>query len=247
MIGAASALRRFRELAERNGNLQFLCVAQENEIELLIAKRDVAKASQLLDTMLAMPTAPTDATAEIHKHRASLLTRRAEGRWAEAVAAGDAVFEMLKHQALAYYWVDTAAIALETYLTAVERGGAYATANAEALRQRVKTSFATLKRLSRAFWNVRPRIWLLQGMAERLAGRNAAALAAYRKAVAIGREMDMPFEIARATLEMTKIGGATDDEVRSAVAVCKKLGATYLLEGLNLPAMADEPRERAVA
>ncbi|NOT41176.1 MAG: AAA family ATPase [Alphaproteobacteria bacterium] len=247
MTEAAPALRRFRELADRNGNLQFLCVAQGNEIELLLAKDDLAKASQLLNAMLTMPTAPTDATAEIHKHRAAILTRRAEGRWAEAVAAGDAVFKMLEHQSLAYYWVDAGAIAVETYLAALERGGDYATANAQALRQRTKKSLATLKRLSRAFWHVRPRIWLLHGMSERIAGRHAAALTAYRKAAAIGRDMDMPFEIARAILEMTKIGGVTNDEVRSAVTVCKKLGATYLLAGLNVDAEVKEPRKRVVA
>ena len=84
-------------------------------------------------------------------------------------------------------------------------------------------------RFSHIYRNVSPRAWLLRGQLKRYKDRATGGRRAFERAASIGAALDMPFERARAQLELA---GTTDggDRTRLAVearAVFERLGATY--------------------
>lgn len=228
-VAAPDAWSHARALAERNANTQILCWSLLDEVDTALGRDDVAGAARALDAALALKTAVTDGSSTIDKQRATAMTRLRQGRHAEAVAAADAVVEMVTRQPpTGYHWVDFCASAVEVYIEVLETRGEFARANRARLERAAWRGCKALGKLSRTFWNVRPRAWLLRGLLLSYHGKNAAALQAFGKAEEIARTMDLPFERARALLEIARRSEAAARESRLAAAgeIFERLGAT---------------------
>ena len=229
---APEAWQRARALAERSGNAQILCWSLLDEVDTFLGRGDTGSAARVLETALAVPTGASDGSSTIDKQRATAVTRLREGRYAEAVAAADVVVKMVTRQPpTGYHWVDCFASAVEVYLCVQESGGEYARGRRRELARRASRGCKVLTRLSRTFGNVRPRSWLLRGLLHLQGNQRAQALKAFGSAAAIAAEMDMPFEQARAQLELARAAHGDDRArlVRDAAAVFEQLGATYYL------------------
>lgn len=230
LSAAERAWRRTRELAERNGNPQVMCWSLLDEVETRIGRDETGSAAEVLEAALAVPTAETDGSSAIEKHYATALVRAAQGRREEAVRAADAVVEMVAGRLpTAFHWVDFCAGAVEVYLHLLEQTPAPDGAHLERSAAR---GARLVRRISRQFGNVRPRAWLLQGMVEWQRGRPDRAFKHWRRADEVAIRMDMPFERARARLELARHDGAGVD--RSAYLAFSadtfaRLGATRLL------------------
>lgn len=229
---APEAWQRARALAERNGNAQILCWSLLDEVDTLLGRGDTVNAARVLESAIAVPTAASDGSSNIDKQRAIAVTRLRQARYAEAVEAANVVVEMVTRQPpTGYHWVDFCASAVEVYLGVLETGDEYARERRRELERRADRGCKALARLSRVFGNVRPRSWLLRGLLHQQRNQLAQALKAFHMAESIAVEMDMPFERARALLE---IGRRGDDAMRvsrlsTATEIFNQLGAEHFV------------------
>jgi class 3 adenylate cyclase/tetratricopeptide (TPR) repeat protein len=229
---APEAWQRARALAERNGNAQILCWSLLDEVDTLLGRGDTENAARVLESALAVPTAASDGSSHIDKQRATAVTRLRQGRYAEAVEAADVVVDMVTRQPpTGYHWVDFCASAVEVYLCVLESGSEYARAQQRELERRAGRGCKALARLSRIFGNVRPRSWLLRGLLHRQLNKPARALKAFQTAESIAAEMDMPFERARALLEIGRHGDGAlrASQLSTAAGIFKELGAEHFV------------------
>jgi hypothetical protein len=88
-----------------------------------------------------------------------------------------------------------------------------------------------LRRLARNFWNVRPRAALLAGIRHRIRGRPEVARRHWEKAERLAAKMDMPYERARALLELARSEPqpARQSRLDEAAAIFERLGALHCL------------------
>jgi class 3 adenylate cyclase/tetratricopeptide (TPR) repeat protein len=232
VAAAPDAWSRSRQLAERAGNAQILCWSLLDEVETLLGRDQVEQAAGVLDRALSIPTAPSDGSSTLDKHRALAVTRMRQGRTEEALAAADVVLETIARQPpTGYHWADYYASAAEVAVTALAAGGG---SDAE-LERRAARACRTLRRLSRNFWNVRPRARLLDGLLAAARGRIAKGRAALDAAEALAVRMDMPFERARVILARAQLGWApaTPADRAEALAIFERLGARYYARQLE--------------
>jgi class 3 adenylate cyclase/tetratricopeptide (TPR) repeat protein len=229
---APEAWQRARALAERNGNAQILCWSLLDEVDTLLGRGETENAARVLEAALAVPTAGSDGSSTIDKQRATAVTRLRQGRFPEAVAAADEVVEMVTRQPpTGYHWVDFCASAVEVYLCILESGGEYASARRPELERRARRGCKALAGLSRIFGNVRPRTWLLRGLLHRQLDQPTHALKAFQKAERIAVEKDMPFERARALLEIARHGNGAlrASQLSAAAGIFRNLGAAHFV------------------
>jgi tetratricopeptide (TPR) repeat protein len=237
---AESAWSRHRELAERKGNPQNLCWSLLDEAETRVGRDEIAGAAQALEAGLAIPTEPNDGSSTIEKHYATAIVRAAQGRYDEAIAAADAVAEIIQRQPpSAFHYVDFCAGAVRVYFDAIEAGhGDRAATLAKAQR-----SCQLVRSAARVFGNVRSRRWLLQGQLEWERGRHDRARKAWRRAEAIATTMDIPYERAAARYEIARHDGAGPGRealLAQAAATLEELGALRMLGRVR------EAQERSV-
>ena len=108
-------------------------------------------------------------------------------------------------------------------------GGEHArTHQAELLRQAGRACKALVK-LARTFGNVRPRSVLLQGLLCRRQGRDEQARAHFGRALDLAQKMDMPYERARAQLELGRLGKGAERAqfLEQARQTLRRLGADH--------------------
>jgi len=127
--------------------------------------------------------------------------------------------------------VDFCASAVEVYLCILESGGEYASARRPELERRARRGCKALAGLSRIFGNVRPRTWLLRGLLHRQLDQPTHALKAFQKAERIAVEKDMPFERARALLEIARHGNGAlrASQLSAAAGIFRNLGAAHFV------------------
>jgi class 3 adenylate cyclase/tetratricopeptide (TPR) repeat protein len=233
---APTGWMRQRELAERNGNAKLKCWSLLDETDTWLGRGDVDKAATALDAALAIGTAASDIGTTLDKARSTAVTRLRQGRDEDAARAADSIFDLLRRQPpTGYQWADDFCEAVEVYITLLGRDGQYVQAHRRDLESRAVAGCKLALRFSRIYRNVSPRAWLLRGQLKRHQGKHQEARRAFERAASIGAALDMPFERARAQLELT---GTTDggDRTRLAVearAVFERLGATYFARLLD--------------
>lgn len=233
---APDAWTRSRQLAERTGNAQILCWSLLDEVDTLLGRDETDQAARALDRALAVPTAPTDGSSTLDKHRALAVTRLRQGRVPEALAAADVVLETIGRQPpTGYHWADFYASAAEVAVEALARWSGGPDHERRALARRAARACRTLRKLGRNFWNVRPRALLLEGLRSAASGRPGAAIRAFDAAGMLAARMGMPFERARAQLARARVGPgpAPAGELAEAGAVFTRLGAVYYTNQLQ--------------
>ena len=228
---APAAWRRARELALRSGNRQIECWSLLDEVDTRLGGGDTDGADAVMQAAFAVPTAPNDGSSTIDKHRALATTRLRQGRDDDAVRAADVVVTMVTEKPpTGYHWVDFCASAVEVYLEVLARRHATGPVSVRDMETRVRRGCAALSRLSRVFWNVRPRARLLRGGWLWHQGHHHRAMTAWRAAERIAIDMDMPFERARALLEIGR--HSPTEQARAALAtalsIFSALGAEHL-------------------
>jgi tetratricopeptide (TPR) repeat protein len=205
---AEAAWTRTRDLSRRKGNPQGTCWSLLDEVETRVGRGEDNAAARALDAALAIPVAETDGGTNIEIHFATALVRARQDRFEEAIAAADAVVDMVASRApTGFHWADFCASSVDVYLDVLERGKPEGAARAE-LEKKAARGCKVVRRVSRQFGNVRPRRWLLSGLLEWERGNGDSALAHLRRAEETAARMDMPFERARARYEIARRGGA---------------------------------------
>ena len=230
---APAAWTRARELAQRNRNAQILCWSMLDEVDTLLGRGKTEDAARVLDEALAIPTAESDGSSTIDKQRARAMTRCRQGRHAEAVEAADAVLDLIERQPpTGYHWADFLASAVEVYLSVLESRSDYARSQRDILLERGRRGCRMLRKLSSVFWNVRPRCVLLEGLLDRVRDRRPQAMRRFRQCAQRALQMNMPFERARALLEVARSGAAPEERdalLDEAGAIFERLGAGHFL------------------
>ena len=162
--GAEPCWRRTREFAARNENPQLECWSWLDEVQTQVGRGDIEPPAGRSTASLAIETAPSDGGTLIEKHYSTAATRLLQGRHDEAVAAADAVIEMV---------------------TASRRPAASGRTSPPARSRSISTSASSagrsaalkaLRKLAWTFHGVRPRRWLLAGRLEWERGRNDRAV-----------------------------------------------------------------------
>jgi tetratricopeptide (TPR) repeat protein len=219
--GAEACWTRTRELADRNENPQLECWSLLDEVQTQVGRGAIEAASHALEAALAIETAASDGGTLIEKHYATAATRLLEGRHDEALAAADAVIEMVTAQMpTGFVWADFTAGAVEVYLDLGEQ-------------RRADAGYKALRKIAWTFHGVRPRRWLLAGRLEWERGRPDHAQRAWRKAEAVANAMAMEFDVARARLELVRhdVAGPGAAAMRAqAIEAFERLGADRHLQ-----------------
>jgi class 3 adenylate cyclase/tetratricopeptide (TPR) repeat protein len=220
-------------LGERNGNQQVRCWGLLDQAQVLLARGEVDAAGAALESALLVPTAPTDGTSAIEKLTVTAVTRLFQGRPAEAVEAADAAVEMVSRQPpTSFNWVDFCAQAVEVYLALLEEAEPYARAHRDELLARARRGTRQVNKAARRFWGSKPRVWLLRGMIRWREGDQPGARGAWDRAEAESRRLGLPFDLARAQLEVARHaprGPARERRLAAASEVFEKRGALVLL------------------
>jgi hypothetical protein len=206
-----------------------MCWSLLDEAETRVGRDEIDDAARALEQALAIPTAPNDGSSTIEKAYATALVRAAQGRWDDAIHAADTVVGIVAQRPpSAFHYVDFCAGAVLVYFDALENGAG----DREGLRRTATRGCKVVRRVSRQFGNVRSRRWLLQGLLEWEYGRANEAHAAWRRAAATAKRMDMPFELARARYEIASHGGPGADRaahLAGAATTFEQLGARRML------------------
>ena len=216
--GAEPCWTRTREFAARNENPQLECWSWLDEVQTQLGRGDVDAAGRALEASLAIETAASDGGTLIEKHYSTAATRLLQGRHDDAVAAADAVIEMVTAQLpTGFVWADFTAGALEVYLDLGEQ-------------RRAEVAAKALRKITWTFHGVRPRRWLLAGRLEWERGRHDRARKAWRKAESVARAMGMEYDVARAQLELVRHGAGDTSMRAQAIATFEQLGADHHLK-----------------
>ena len=91
----------------------------------------------------------------------------------------------------------------------------------------------SLRHLSRTFWSVAPRYWLLKGRADHV--RGGSARTAFERSLAVAIQRGMAFDEARARVLLASFGTDTHGHLKRAKAIFTELGALYELNRLGAP------------
>jgi hypothetical protein len=127
-----------------------------------------------------------------------------------------------------YYVVDFYASAIEVLLGVLDAGR-----GEPDLGARVRGELERLRRLSRAFWNVRSRYWLLAAHCARLDGRDP--LPALQRAATVAERMALRYDEARALAALAQASPAAGGASARARALFAELGQARELERLAVP------------
>jgi class 3 adenylate cyclase/tetratricopeptide (TPR) repeat protein len=229
---AETAWRHTRQLAEQTGNPQMRCWSLLDEVETRLGQDRTAEAAEVLEEALAIPTAASDGSSTLEKLVATAVTRVRQGRDGDAVAAADALLEIVgTDPPTGFHQVDFAAGALEVYLDVLDSGDEYAQTHRAELLGRARRGTRALRRMARTFPFVRPRRELARARLRRAQGRPRAAARAARRAEAIALDLDVPFDRARALAEQAREPSGAEQTTRleTAAAIFAERGATYEL------------------
>jgi tetratricopeptide (TPR) repeat protein len=227
---APQAWANARRLATRNGNQQILCWSYLDEVDTANGVGDVEAAQAALTLALAIPTPPTDGGTLIDKARACAMTRLRQRRYLEAIAAADEVIAHVSRQPpTGYHWADFSASAVEVYLRSLAAPIGAELDRDQSLTPKARQGVKIVQRLAKIFWNVRPRALLLAGLLEAQENRRDDAVATLRRAQKMALDMRMPYEEARALVEIAEITPETPRpaETERAITLFAKLGAEF--------------------
>lgn len=227
VANAIATVERARQLANDRGNRQYLCWALLDEVEIRLALDDTLGAAQKLEEALRIETETTDLGTAMDKCRATALVRAREGRYDDAMAAAEQVCALFAvERPTSYYVVDFYASAVETFVAALEARHAPA-----ALAATTERHLRCMKRVSRTFWNVAPRYWLLKGRADQALGRDSRT--AFERSLAVAVQREMAFDEARARAALARLGPDADRHLERARAIFTELGMLHDLNELG--------------
>jgi class 3 adenylate cyclase/tetratricopeptide (TPR) repeat protein len=230
---APDAWQRARDLAERKGNPQILCWSLLDEVDTWLGRGHTEKAAEVLEQALAVETAPSDGSSTIDKLRATAVTRHRQGRHREAIAAADAIMEMVSRRTpTGYHWVDFFASAIDVYLSLLEEETSMGCDERKELIARATVGCRKLHALSSIFGNVLPRSRTLRGRLALLVGHRGRARRLFKEAVGLAVAKEMAFEEALALLAMARMDPADDGgkQLASASRILVRLGAEHYLQ-----------------
>lgn len=214
-------------LAEARSNTQYLCWATLDEVEIALARGDLASAKRMLERAMKIPTEEGDFTSTLDKQRAIAITHLRDHRYNDAITAADKIFEILRHEApTSYFVLDFYASAIEACIVANEKLGTECS-----LDGKISKNLVTLKKYSRTFWNVKSRYWLLKAMHELAGGKDPGA--SLKRAIVIAQSLDLAFDEARALLVAAKADLGHRFDLEPAAKTFKQLGHRYYSEQLD--------------
>jgi hypothetical protein len=168
---------------------------------LRLGRRDEAAA--LLAESPAVRGEPVGAADAILGLGLLTLLRIQQGSWTAAQAAAEATLGWIRRtQPIVNYSLEGYAAAAGTFLALWERGGFRWGFEQRELECRARQACAALRRFARIFPIGRPRSWLCQGLAQWLSGHPARAHRSWRRGLAESERLAMPYEQARAHLEI---------------------------------------------
>lgn len=225
---APTAWQSMREVATRNGNDSLYCWSLLDEVETRLARGELAEAEQALAKALAIPTPASDLTLALEKQRGVAGVRLRQGRIDEALAAADATFDLtVKTPPTGYHAADHFAAAVDVYLSVLREANGLDADRRRELQRRATKGVAMLARFSRTYANVRARSWTLRGVLDAERGRAARARRSLERAATVAQQLEMPFEHARALLELARLDRDGDRSREEARRLFEATGAPY--------------------
>lgn len=161
------------------------------------------------------------------------------GERAKARRYADKALEMLLSKRPVAYWMMPAIAALlETLLALWERDSATPADTRSPLGQKVRTACGAALRFARIFRFAEPMAWLVQGVYERLAGHTSAAERLFTQVIARAEELSMPYEWARAKVELARMMPRTKAErhmhLQAALELFRQAEAAYDIDVAGL-------------
>ena len=154
-------------------------------------------------------------TEQLRAHALRGLALQRLGRYAEAQAAARQAAGLIATvPPTTYYALEAYGSAIEVLLDGWSRAGG---AERREARLAARCTLAGLRRFAMVFPVGRPRLLLLRARAERLAARSDRAEPIARRAVEVAQRITMPFEEARACLELATLiaHGPAADRLRA--------------------------------
>ena len=218
---ATRAVLLAREAAQEDGNDQYLCWALLDEAEIALANDQLAKAEKYMEQAFEIATEDTDLGSTLDKQRALTVIRYRQQRYEEAIKAADVICQIItSNPPTSYYFLDFYASAVEVYVRILIQSP-----NDKLLRKKTNAALKRLKQLSKTFWNVKPRYWLLKGLSNFALGREP--MAALEKAVASAESMHTSYDEARALAAIASIDHTATEARDKAISLFSNLGRTY--------------------
>ncbi len=203
---APTAWSEARQVAERIGDLRLKARSLLDEAENRLVGGEIEAAERALAEALAIPSPDTDQDMDIEKRRSVAVTRLRQGRLREALDEADHIFEhILGRPPTGYHMADHFAAVIEVYIELLRLAPENPDIDTSKLHQRIRKGTRLLSRYARTFVNVRPRSHLLRGMYATSRGRTKEARGRFVAAGECARELDMPFDAGRATLELASL------------------------------------------
>jgi class 3 adenylate cyclase/tetratricopeptide (TPR) repeat protein len=232
-FGAAEyAWTNNREIGQRTGNRQMLCWSFLDEAQTCLGRGSTVDAARALEEALAIPTAANDGSTAIEKHATTAVVRFRQGRHDEAADAARRAVAMIADQLpTAFQWPEFGAWGIEVCAAIVSSGSEYGRTHARELLAVADRGVKAMRKIARVFGSMQPRAPFLAGLVADAHGDLESAVAEWEQAARIARERSMPFEEARALLELgTRVDdGRSAHRLRVAAATFEELGATHYL------------------
>lgn len=186
----------------------------------------LAEAAALLAESPAVRGEPVGAADAILGLGLLATLRRLEGDWTAARRAAEATHDWIgRTQPIVNYSLEGYTGAAETFLSLWEWGGFRWGYEQRDLERRARQVCAALRRFARIFPLGRPRSWLCRGLLQWLSGHPARARSSWRRGLRESERMAMPYEQARAHLEIGRHLAAGDPARHSHLARAEELFA----------------------
>jgi tetratricopeptide (TPR) repeat protein len=215
-VNAPVAWQAMRDVATRNGNESLRAWSLLDEVETRLARGELAEAEAALDAALAIETPATDQMTILEKQRGIAGVRLRQGQLDEAVAAANAMYDLIvKAPPTGYHSADHFAMAVDVYLSVLQQPDGVSPDVLEQVRARATKGVSLVAKHSRTYVNVRARSWTLRGLLHAQHGSIKKARRCFERAASIGRQLETPFEEARAMLELSRLDPASGASARA--------------------------------
>ncbi len=215
---ATIAVSSARKAAQDDGNEQYLCWALLDEAEIALAKDQLNVAEKFMERAFEIATEDSDLSSTLDKQRALATIRFRQQRNEEAMEAADVICQIItSNPPTSYYFLDFFASAVEVYVRMFIQSP-----NDRYLRKKTRAELKRLGRLSKTFWNVRARYWLLKGLTDFALGRKP--MAALQKSVETAESMGANYDEARALSAIARIDPTASEAREKATSLFGSLG-----------------------
>jgi len=229
---ALAAFREAEQVGRRSGNRQVECWALLGQGDVMVRRGAHADAIALLERASERVDETAMKSEAIWTLGVLALARLRSGDAQAAYEMADrALWHVTTTRPLVYWTQQGMAAIAEVFATLTESGFAPTVAIRVALPSRVAGAVSCLRRYARHFDHARPAAALWAGLAAWTRGRPRRAMRLWRKAIARADQLRMPYESARARLELARHLPAEAHGRRhlldEAVAIFERLGSEY--------------------